>query len=422
MSKCEPPSAPDNLAHIQEITNISNTWETFFTTVIGEIPYVGDILSMFVEIYWPVTDKMTEKEQLWEDMIQNAEDNIGITVKQNLADFEMSSSLAFVQGIGREVNLYITQMNNENASQAHKKNSFYSALNVINYTIPQFQIEKYRYLTMSSYLQIISMTIFLMRDALLKSDEIGFTETEKDTIQNELGNVFSKANKYLADLISEGQATVKNNYPGQYTPLNAFNRYVSLTISSFIDWLNQLTDISINGPFPIPKTEIYSQLYGDDYNPNVTYTPPPGASDKPRIDAMRLWGWDDVDAVQQSYNGEWGPRLGDAVFTDSSGNVSGGSDEPPYGWNGTISEDNPIVATTIAVDINCLVKKIKIGFLDGSWSNVVGGGSNTSTSATYTFQIDGWIVSQIWMQGTQNPNAVSAVWAAIVGLRRADSY
>lgn len=402
---------------LEQLNSLNNAIETIYTAALNLIPEVGGTVATLVAGFWPHPGDQKE----WESMIQVAESAIEAYVNEEITQEVLSECSATLQGVENVLTLYVSAAQNPDFTTSQKNQRYNDAVTTLVNAYPQFKLDGYQYALLSSYIQLVTLSVFLLRDGVQFTEELGFNDAESEEQQTLLTTLVDDANIYSARLFDPLMNSVTQQYgsgDNAWTPINGLNRFWALSVNDYLYYYNYLVDGMLNGPIPVNTREIYSDLFGSfiDNCPPISIT---SASDKPLIDGLQLWGYSNVDAVVQSYDGVWGPRLGDAL---SDG--WGGSDNPPHGWNGPVESDNPVYKVSLRRGTGGWINAIQVTFKNLDTTNVTGGGDTAGNYSFVDWVFDGSVVSQIWMAGQQSKTNTNTYAAdvAIVGFRKENSY
>ncbi len=407
---------------LQSAVQINKAIRTIVISGIGEIPYVGWLVGDLVGFLWP-----TGKKAVWNQIVEDAKEQLSALLEKDFNEYTLDNAATTLQGLNNVLDNYLTALNDPGVSTDQKRATYDAAVAAFSHDLPVFQEKGFEVLLLPLYAQAVNLGIGLFRDGAAFGDELGLNEHESQNQQAALDSLVSSGLTYVENWVGQGHATVEANAKSQYgtnwgpgnyvgnevfNAVNQYDRYMALSVTDLSFMWSSLQDATFSGPMPPNTREIYSDVFGCLYE-----YPPQGlvpASDQPMIDGLRMWGWDAVDAVQQSYAGSWGPRLGD----QASGSM-GGSDDPPHGWNGPVTTDNPV---TIVEGLDSgWINAMTLHFADGTATNQIGG--NYPGGGPFTWSFASQIVSQLYFEGkASGPNSAYAANAGIIGFRFQDSY
>jgi hypothetical protein len=386
--------------------NANNLVREFILIGLTEIPEVGGLISGLTGILWPAS-----QEDVW-DGIENRVEQL---IDRKLSGYEYQQVWEDLQGLNNAIDDYTTAVKDSQTDLSYISEKFNAAIAAFETAEPHFKSEGSEVLLLPLFAQMVNLYLSLLRDGVIFGKKWGWSDRDVADIQTKLTTQINRSVKYANDWYQQGYQNLSLPNDGSnlrsriFKIQNAYDREMTLSVlDSVFYW--PYFDPTVNPPggtLPKLTREIYSDPQGtSSIQEFFAFTTPP-----PKIDNISVWGWDRIDAVQVSYGGVWGNRMGD-LPTDTSG----GCNQPPHGWNGQISAANPIVA--VSGRSGDIINAMSFTFKDGRQTNECGG--NYPGGDLFSWSFEGHILSFIWIFGVSE--YYKSADCVVYGFRYEDSY
>ena len=366
-----PGDTPIVIPPIEDISSDDDIAKTTVTTILGEIPYVGALLSALVDIFWNTnTDPWDEiKDRVDQVVTQKLSDFVYQQVKDQLG----SLSDAVPGGMVGAMTLYLNEVKayveTPNADPSSVREQWVATRTVFVTTLPFFQSKGYEVPLLGLFTQFANMHLALLRDGVISGKAWGRSEADQQQDILDLQKAITAYASYTYDTLKFGYDNAiayAKDHDGA-DPCNAEAagvRYASTMTLLAQDYAATWPyfDVTLypNGP-RIPLTrEIYSGLQGYckgfdllqkyGFNPSnsfyVGYSTPP----KKAPTQITIWGGEVIEGIQVTY--PTGDGLNGITQTVRMGldSLNGGSTQPPRGGMFNLSPTNPIVLIRLSFD------------------------------------------------------------------------
>lgn len=364
----------------------NNAARVVVSTVLGEVPVVGVLLSALVDIFWP-----NPEVDIWAQI----EAKVEALVNQKIAERvwqQVSESLAGLQNV---LDDYLYAAKNFPNDPKYISEKFNVAQGHFLHDLPQFQSKGYELLLLPLFAQFANLHLGLLRDGAAFGSNWGWSPDVLERIRKQLVDGISNYTGYATRIYDAGLADTRAkapSNPAKTEPFNTVNRFVREMTLTVLDFraMWPYYDV-VKYPTP-PKIyldrEIYSDAVGTSDDSPFSIPGIPGAAPSRVI----VWGWDRIDAIQVDYPQGGGPD--GKTSTGRMGNSKGGSDAPPHGGNFDIG-GNPV--TLVRARYGHIVNALWFQFKNGSWSNKLGG--NYPGGGDRDFSYPSEILSSIKVMG-----------------------
>lgn len=380
---------------------------TIIVSGLAAVPEGGWLVSGLLSLLWPETG-----ENVWDEI----EGQVEALISQKLADYEYRQVSEDLEGLKNVVQDYSQALKDSQGDTNYISEKFNVALGAFEAAKPHFMSEGYEVLLLPLLAQMANMHLSLLRDGVLFGKGWGWTDRDVSDTQAKLTAQIWEHKNYSAQWYQTGLQNLplptdgRNLSTRRWKVQNAYVRQMTLHVldNSFY-WpyfdpaANPRGVVLPKDGVILPKLtrEIYSDPQGtSDDNPIGVYAPP-----KRKITNLSVWGGSLIDAVQAAYGGSWGPRMG---------NTSGGSNQPPRGWNGAIPDDNPI--RVVGGQSGDVLNAMWFRFNSGeqtNWCGGLGGGP-------FYWGPSGHILTSVRIMGKSSYYGTAD--CAIFGFRYEDSY
>ncbi len=379
-------SSSPSTSEIITSEQISTTLRGLISAGLSKVPEVGWLLSGITSIFWP-----TSQADIWSII----RDDVQAYVDQQLSQNTYDRLAAILSGLHRVCDDYTAAIDSQQSSDVIRE-KWGTALGAFEAQEDQFQLPGYQVLLLPFFAQMTNMYLSLLRDCVIFGVGWGYTQDYVNRYHETLRQIITDSNAYVQGTIRDGLNALPisphDSAARVWSQTNRYNRGMTLQVTDNAHfWVyfdpDELT--RSNSDIPPLTREIYSNPYGDAQDNPIhpeTYANNIDGTPSPKISYMNIWAYDRVDAVQQNFGDQQKPRLGG----------SGGKNSPPQGWNGPVDPDNPIVRVDLRS--GSVPEEIQLTFFDGSQTNVCGNDNYTS-GYSHTIQLDGHIVSQIYING-----------------------
>lgn len=365
----------------------NNAARVVVSTVLGEVPVVGVLLSALVDIFWP-----NPQVDIWAEI----EAKVEALVNQKIAERvwqQVSESLAGLQNV---LDDYLFAAKNFPDDPKYISEKFNVAQGHFLHDLPQFQSQGYELLLLPLFAQFANLHLGLMRDGVSFGAQWGWSPAVIARLNSQLVDAIASYGSYTDRIYTAGLEQTKAKAPsnkGKTEPFNTINRFVremTLTVLDFrVMW--QYFDVS---KYPVPPQiyldrEIYSDAVGSAVDSAFGLPAVPPSAPPLRV---TVWGWDRIDAIQVDYPQDGGPDRRSS--TGRMGNSKGGSDAPPHGGVFDVAQ-NPV--TLVRARTGDILNALWFQFKNGSWSNKLGG--NYPGGSDHDFSYPSEILSSIKVMG-----------------------
>lgn len=179
----------------------------------------------------------------------------------------------------------------------------------------------------------VSDKLNTLNDAIEKGHELGASEKSVDTWRNQVkelekegepqaGDASADYVSYVNKVYAEGRKKVKASKPNisdkggpeanERKALADYDTAMNLNVLDYAKLWPYLADKIPDSAKAGLDREIFYGPYGrgTDSVPWDASNPPAAEQRGAAITGVRVWGWDDVDAIQIKYGNEWGPKMG----------------------------------------------------------------------------------------------------------------
>jgi hypothetical protein len=389
---------------------------------LNEVPAVGGFLGGLVALFWPPSGA-----DIWGEIQSRVE----ALIDQKLADQVKKDVNATLTGLKTVIQDYKT---NVKGSPSDAVAAYTSAEAVFDAAKPKFiDVPGSEVLLLPLTAQLANMHLALLRDgvlfgakwgrdnAWLKQKKAKLTAQVKEYVDFArtwyINGYISAAPlprfhqkdldvKIYGDLVSRAQhaslvpLAMGRHRAQLWTFYNRYVREMSLSVLDYVFyWPSFDPDSAAAKQLPPLTREIFSNAEGMPDSGHYAGAEPAPAQPITNITA---WTGNGVTAVQVSYDGAQGPRMG-----RSDGTV-------PAGWKGAVTPANPIVRVNGAVDL--ALNQLEFTFKDGS--KAIADGSQKGSSE-FSWHFAGHALSSIYVSGSSDHTP--AVDCVIFGFRLRDN-
>jgi len=365
----------------------NNTARVIISTSLNLVPEVGFVLSAFVNIFWPYSQR-----DVWSEIKEKVEE----LIDEKLSNFVYQQVQEDLEGLKNNMNEYLWAVKNSQAP-SYISEKYNIVLGDFLQQRPHFQSNGSEILLLPLFAQFANMHLSLLRDGVLYGANWGWTEEIQQhnsqqtikTIQSYVDYVETNYNNGLED--TKKKAPSNKHYTEPFNMINKYTREMTLTVLDFKNMWQYFNPVEYPEPVKIYlDREIYSDAIGTADNSGPINLPTPPIQ---TISKIEVWGWDRIDACQNTYPQGGGP--GGVTQTQRMGNKSGGSSEPPHGGVFDLIKRGPIVQ--VKAKAGDILNAWWFVFSDGSTSNKLGG--NYAGGSDYTFSYTDEILSSIKIMG-----------------------
>lgn len=352
----------------------NNAARVVVSTVLGEVPYVGTLLSALIEIFWP-----DEKVDVWAEIA----DRVEALIDKKISAEVMQDVQDALTGLHNVIDDYVFAAKNFKDDGKYISEKFNVAQGHFLHDLPRFQSKGYEVLLLPLFAQFANLHLGLLRDGAAFGRTWGWSDTIVSDMRQRLADGIRSYGEYADKTYGAGYDDTMKKAPvdpRRVEPFNTVNRYVRNMTLTVMDFRNlwQYFDIA-RYPEP-PKIyldrEIYSEAVGTAYDSRFYIPTPP----KQPIRQVTVWGWDRIDAVQVDYPEQGGPD--GVTSTGRMGNRGGGSNQPPAGGTFDLSK-NPI--TTVETLSGDILNALSFKFADGSSTGRMGGRYPGGGASTFSY-------------------------------------
>ncbi len=320
-----------------------------------------------------------------------------------------------LDGIHNVLGDYTQALQHSKSNPTFISEKYNVALGQFEASQPHFMSKGYEVLLLPLLAQMANLHLALLRDGASFGSGWGWTPDIVRDMKTKLTDAIKSYGDWVTKWYQTGYDQVALPQKGtdpraggkdlpmiQWAARNKYVRGMTLQVKDSAFYWPYFAPNS--GPVPKLTREIYSDPQGIAVDNPINLD----TSVKPSLTELSISGRDRIDAIQQAFGG--GP-LGARM-----GNQTGGSNNPPHGWTGSISPSNPVVeASGMAGDI---VNAMRLKFKDGSETNLCGG--NYPGGSSFAWSFDGEILSQVYITGRSSFYGSSE--CVIFGFRFEDSY
>jgi hypothetical protein len=238
---------------------------------VAEIPGVGKVLEVFVDLFWPEGDKPDP----WEQIKERTEALI-----QSLSDDALSRMKAALDGLKTNLQRYNKEIQGDGS--AEHKFSAYEALRAdFDQQLPAFKQEKQKAVLLPLFVQAANLHLSFLRDAHNNGKKLGFSSGEAAQIKQSLKDTAANHIKYVKDTFKEERPNLGQCIPFGSQQPNDFLRNMTLDVGDYLI-LWEYFDPDHSPPDKMPLTrEIYSRQLGSILPSNINqgdYPIPPGVN------------------------------------------------------------------------------------------------------------------------------------------------
>lgn len=357
------------------------------TTGLGEIPYVGSIVSALADILWPSGD------DVWNEI----KDKVEALIKEKISELVYKQVQDSLKGLKNNIDDYIcAAKTGEPPSILSQKWIATNALFL--HDLPSFQSKDYELLLLPLFAQFANLHLTLLRDGVFHGkDKMGWNDTTVDNVTKALAARIAEYTKYTEETYTKGLEDTKKKAPHnkqKTEPFKTVNKFVREMTLTVIDYKVLWKYFDFKAPVDAYlNREIYTDPRGTADDTGITM---PAMPPTQPISNITVWGWDRIDACKVDYPSQGGPD--GATSTGRMGDSSGGASNPPHGGSFNLTTRGPIVA--VCGRSGDILNAWWFHFKDGSVSNTMGG--NYHGGSEYKFQYDGEILSSIKIMGVSD--------------------
>ena len=365
----------------------NNAAHALVSTVLGEAPEVGGLLSALVDIFWPESGA-----DIWSQIEAKVEALINQKIAEEVSQ-QVSDSLA---GLRIVLEDYIFAAMNFQRDPTFISEKFNVTQGHFLHDLPQFQSQGYELLLLPLFAQFANLHLGLLRDGVAFGAQWGWSPEIIAHIGSQLADAITSYGSYADTTYAAGLTQIifsASNNPAKtesFNTVNGFVRQMTLTVLDFRQ-LWQYFDSSKypNRPQIYLDREIYSDAVGTaDDSVFVLPAKPPSS---PPLRAT-VWAWDRIDAIQVDYAQAGGPDGRDS--TGRMGDTNGGSNALPHGGSFDLTQNS---VTLVRARTGDILNALWFQFKDGSWTNQLGG--NYPGGSDNDFSYAGEILSSIKVMG-----------------------
>jgi hypothetical protein len=399
-------------------TSLNDVSRVTVIRALGAVPEVGEFLGGLVELFWP-----PDAADIWAEIQSRVE----ALIDQKLADQVQKDVNATLLGLKAAIKDYKTNVKGRHSDAVAAYTAAETAFDVSQ---PHFiDVPGSEVLLLPLTAQMANMHLALLRDGVLFGAQWGRDDTwlkqKKAKLAAQIKQYVDFArtwfiNGYIAagplpklhqedldikiygGLVTRSQhASLTTLAIGRYHAQvwSLYNRYVREMTQSVLDyafyWPSFDPESAAARNLPPLTREIYSNPEGiPDSGQYVGVNPTP----LPSISNITAWTGTGVSALQVSYDGVQGPRMG---------RPDGAT---PAGWKGTVSAANPVVSVDGSVEIG--LNELEFTFKDGT--KAIAAGSQKG-SRDFEWHFPGHALSSIYVIGAND--FAQAADCAIFGFR-----
>jgi hypothetical protein len=364
----------------------NNAARVVVSTVLGEVPVVGVLLSALVDIFWP-----NPEVDIWAQIEAKVEALINQKIAERVWQ-QVSESLAGLQNV---LDDYLFAAKNFPNDPKYISEKFNVAQGHFLHDLPQFQSKGYELLLLPLFAQFANLHLGLLRDGAAFGANWGWSPEILERIKKQLSDGITNYGSYSDRIYNAGLADTRAKAPSNAAktePFNTVNRFIREMTLTVLDFRAMWPYYDIV-KFPVPPKiyldrEIYSDAVGTSDDSPFSIPGAPSAAPTRVI----VWGWDRIDAIQVDYPQGGGPDGKNS--TGRMGNSKGGSDAPPHGGSFDVS-GNPV--TLVRARFGHIVNALWFQFKNGSWTHKLGG--NYPGGGDRDFSYPGELLSSIKVMG-----------------------
>lgn len=355
-------------------------------TGVEMIPEAGEILGLFVEIFWP-----EDKEDVWSQVKSQVEKVINDTL-----DVDTYNTVkGYLNGYKDVINLYVSAINKNGDAATHwlfLRDSFAKD----KY---DFQKTNYEVLLLPLFAQFVNMYLNLLRDAVTHGESIGLKPGDIEQSASDLTTLIPEFTAYVNGWTINGSNALNaktkpdNSQCEPFRTLNNYDRQLKLTVLDYRDtWPYYDTSKYPDGTQFVSYREIYSDPMGSCTDSGNIVLPYPPTQLPIKV---TIWGGVRIDAAQLTYPANGGPagvtqtaRMGNQPNTAKG---YGGVSSPPAGGSFDLSPANPITQVQTVtgrwiVDEGqpaFILSALQFQFNDGTKTNFMGSDKGMQGPANY---------------------------------------
>ena len=416
----DPTKPPTNPLPVGDATGID--WNYYAKTAVGfglgQVPFVGGILSGLVGALWP-----TPEDSPWNKI----KAQVSQFVEQKFDEYTYNTASGKLDDLRQNMVDYGQKVKDGSLTEI---NSIWLATKEIFVNdLDAFTTPEYEVILLPLYTQYVNLYLALLRDPLIptKQDPTvrtgktwGMTDQDILDTNSTLQHFISIANSHVQGAYITGRNNVVNNVQDDrmkvepFKSTNAYDRTMTMLVLDYWDtWgyydITTFPNGAVNPdgtPVHLFNREIYSDPIGNIVNGTIPQPPgivlPAPATQFPT--RVTVWGGERIDAVQVFYDNGGGP--GGVTATPRMGDKNGGSAQSPQGGTVAVSPDLPIIQAFVthegaATDGEHAITTLQfnsVGKNANSLSPVFGGvpGQYQSDGIGYT----GYALSSIYIHGS----------------------
>ncbi|NEU70267.1 hypothetical protein GK091_25545 [Spirosoma agri] len=352
---------------VGDIASDDDIAKTTVTTILGEIPYVGALLSALVDIFWNTqTDPWDEiKDRVDQVVTQKLSDFVYQQIKDqlgSLSDAVPGGMIGAMTLYLNEVKAYVeTSKTNPNADPTSVREQWVATRTVFVTALPLFQSKGYEVSLLGLFTQFANMHLSLLRDGVISGKAWGRSDADQQQDILDLQKAIKGYADYTYDTLELGYANAiayaldhgKDPCDAAAAGVLYASTMTLLAQDYAATWSYFDVTLYPNGPRIPLRREIYSGLQGyckgfdlvKKYGFNPTDSFYAGYSTPPQKvpTQLTIWGGEVIEGVQVTY--PTGGGLNGITQTVRMGldSLNGGSTQPPRGGMFNLSPTNPIV-------------------------------------------------------------------------------
>jgi hypothetical protein len=228
---------------------------------VGEIPAVGKVLEVFLDLFWPEGDKPDP----WEVIKERVEALINAKLSED-AESRMKAAL---QGLKTNLQRYTQEMQGDGSAE-HKFAAYETLRGIFDLELPSFKQEGQKAILLPLFVQAANLHLSFLRDAHNNRANLGFSPGEAAQITQSLKTAVGEHTAYVKntawtefhlDLDHHGALLTT------YASANSFTRNMTLDLDDYLI-LWKYFDPDHPAPDKTPLTrEIYSDCLGSIWPP-----------------------------------------------------------------------------------------------------------------------------------------------------------